>query len=84
MVMISAEEARGNIGKLWEAALQEPVMVESASQPIAVVLSPAEFQRLSAPRHPRQAGCGKHLLAGVDVNALLNTPIEDDFAGYLP
>ncbi len=35
-------------------------------------------------RPPRQFGAGRHLLAGVDVNELLPTPIDDMFADYMP
>ncbi len=83
MITMSATDARNNIGRLWDAATEEPVLIESAGKPIAVVLSPAEFQKLTRQRRPRQAGCGKRLLANINVDALLNTPIEDAFAEYL-
>jgi len=35
-------------------------------------------------RPPRQFGAGRHLLAGIDVNELLATPIDDMFADYMP
>lgn len=82
MTTISATEARNNIGKLWETAAQEPVTVLSAGKPIAVVLSPDEYDKMTARRKPR-AGFAKHLLSGVDVRALLDTPIDDVFEGYL-
>ncbi len=37
-------------------------------------------------RHPRQFGAGRHLLsgAGIDVDKLMATPIDDVFAEYMP
>lgn len=35
-------------------------------------------------RQPREFGAGRHLLAGVDIDALLATPIDDMFADYMP
>lgn len=88
MATISETEARSNIGKLWRTAAQGPVTVESAGRPIAVVLSPEEYDRISARRpartpQPRQAGTGKSLLAGVDINALLAVDIAELFEGPL-
>ena len=86
MVKMSATEARDKIGKLWEIAAKEPVTVESAGKPIAVVLSPEAYDRLANRRHPRHAGCGRHLLsgAGINVNELLATSVEDTFSDYMP
>ena len=33
---------------------------------------------------PRQFGCGRHLLAGIDVDELLAVPIDDIFSEYMP
>ncbi len=82
MVTINATEARNNIGKLWDRAAKEPVTVLSAGQAVAVVLSPAEFERLTARRRGAKAGFAKHLFEGVDLNALLNTSIDDVFEDY--
>ena len=35
-------------------------------------------------RRSREFGGGRHLLAGVDIEALLATPIEDMFSEYVP
>ncbi len=37
-------------------------------------------------RQPREFGCARHLLsgAGIDVDALMATPIDDMFADYMP
>ncbi len=35
-------------------------------------------------RKPREFGAGRHLLEGVDIEALLATPIDDMFADYMP
>ena len=83
MVTMNASDARNNIGKLWDAASREPVTVESAGKPIAVVLSPEEYDKLKGRRHRRQAGTMRHLFEGVDVNALLATPIDDVFSEYM-
>lgn len=40
-------------------------------------------QDLAAVRPPRQFGCGRHLLAGIDVDELLAVPIDDVFAEYM-
>ena len=82
MTTISATEARNNIGKLWSEAANGPVTVLSAGQPVAVVLSPAEFNKLTARQSGIKAGFGKHLFPGVDMNALLETNIDDVFEDY--
>ncbi|MGI4789030.1 MAG: type II toxin-antitoxin system Phd/YefM family antitoxin [Janthinobacterium lividum] len=61
MITISATEARNNIGKLWTEAANGPVTVLSAGQAVAVVLSPAEFAKLTARQSGIKAGFGKHL-----------------------
>ncbi len=35
-------------------------------------------------RQPREFGVGRHLLADVDIDALLATPIDDMFSEYMP
>lgn len=82
MTTISATEARNNIGKLWTEVANGPVTVLSAGQPVAVVLSPAEFNELTARQRGIQAGFAKHLFPGVDMNALLETNIDDVFEDY--
>ena len=82
MTTITATEARNNSGKLWREATNEPVTVLSAGQAVAVVLSPAEFAKLTARRHGAKAGFAKHLFTGVDLNALLETRVDDVFEGY--
>jgi len=80
---MNATEARNNIGKLWETAADEPVTIESAGKPIAIVLSPDAYEKLISPRRPRKAGTMKRMFEGVDVNALLDTPIDDVFKDYM-
>lgn len=82
MTTITATEARNNIGKLWSRAAGEPVTVLSAGQAVAVVLSPAEFARLTAKQHGVKAGFAKHLFEGIDVDALLDTDISEVFEEY--
>jgi len=84
MVTMKAAEARNNIASLWEKAAEQPVMIESAGKPIAVVLSVEAYNQLTSARPPRQFGAGRHLLADVDIDALLATPIDDMFADYMP
>lgn len=86
MVTMKATDARNNIGSLWEKATEQPVMIESAGKPIAVVLSVEAYSRLAAARLPRQFGCGRHLLsgAGINVNDLLATPVDEAFSEYMP
>ena len=43
-----------------------------------------EYSPLAKARQPREFGAGRHLLADVDVNALLAIPIDDMFADYMP
>ena len=82
MTTISATEARNNIGRLWSEAANGPVTVLSAGQPVAVVLSPAEFDKLTARKRGVRAGFAKHLFPGTDMNALLETNIDDVFEDY--
>ena len=82
MTTISATEARNNTGRLWAEAANGPVVVSSAGQPVAVVLSPAEFAKLTARKSGIKAGFAKHLFPGVDMNAFLDTNIDDVFEDY--
>ena len=82
MTIINGMELRDKIETLWTEAANGPVTVLSAGQPVAVVLSPAEFARLTARKRGVKAGFGKHLFPGVDMNALLETNIDDVFADY--
>jgi len=82
VVTINAAEAHEDIEKLWSQAAQEPVTVLSAGQAVAVVLSPTEFERLTAQRRGAKAGFAKHLFNGVDLNALLETSLDDVFEEY--
>ena len=82
MVTITATQIHDDLRQLWDTVQDGPVTVESAGQPVAVVLSPAEYARLTGQTLPRRAGAGKHLLAGVDVDALLNVDLTDTFAEY--
>lgn len=82
MKTISVTEAASNTGRLWSAAQNGPITILSGGQPVAVVLSPAEFAKLIARKRGIKAGFGKHLFPGVDMNALLETNIDDVFAEY--
>ena len=82
MTTINAAEVQNNIGNLWSEAENGPVTVLNAGQPVAVVLSPAEFAKLTARKRGVKAGFAKHLFPGVDMNALLDTNIDEVFAEY--
>ena len=84
MVTISATDARNNIGKLWETASREAVTVASAGKPIAVVISPEEYAKLTGQQSRIVAGFAKDLLKDVDVAALLAVPIDSAFSDYEP
>jgi len=84
MLTMSATQARNNIGKLWETASHEPVTIESAGKPVAVVLSPQEYDKLNQRMEPRRIGFAKDLLQGIDVDEWLAIPIDDMFADYMP
>ena len=82
MVTMSATEARNSIGKRWDKAAAGPVTIVSAGKTVAVVLSPAEFEKLTARRRGAKAGFAKHLFPDVDMNALLETSLDDVFGEY--
>lgn len=44
---ISATDLKNRLGQYLEAAIKEPVIVEKSGRPMSVVISYAEFQRLS-------------------------------------
>jgi prevent-host-death family protein len=80
--LINASEARNNIGKLWSSAASGPVTIMSAGKPIAVVLSPSEYEKLTARRGGAKAGFAAHLFPGTDLNAVLDTDINTVFEDY--
>ena len=46
MQVVSNDAGKINVGELIEAARREPVTVVQNGEPVAVVLSPSEFDRL--------------------------------------
>lgn len=48
------------------------------------LLPQSEAEPPAQARKPREFGAGRHLLEGVDIEALLATPIDDMFADYMP
>ena len=54
-----------------------PVFIQKAGRDVAVLLSKAKYDRLTnrQTRRPRRRGFAKHLFEGIDVDALLATPI---------
>ena len=84
MVDITATQARNNIGKLWTMARSEPVTIESAGKPIAVVIGPEEYAKMnSRPRKERQLGTMKDKFEGVDIDARLDISVDEQFADYV-
>ena len=59
MATMTATAARNNIRKLWNMAATEPVTIVRAGKPIAVVVSPEEYARLTGQVSPRQGGLAK-------------------------
>ena len=84
MTTINATTPRNHIRELWRAAAVEPVTVERAGKPIAVVLSPDEYARLVNQSHLRKGGFGRDILAGINIDALMETPLDESFAGCVP
>ncbi len=82
MITLKASQVHDDLKQLWDTTQDGPVMVESAGEPVAVVLSPTKYSRLIGQAAPRRAGAGKHLFAGVDVDALLAVDLTDSFAEY--
>lgn len=46
MKTVSSTEIKNRLGQYLESAIAEPVVVEKAGRPVAVVISYAEYQRL--------------------------------------
>ena len=82
MVNLNTTETHNDVEELWSKAVKKPVTVLSAGQAVAVVLSPAEFEKFTARRRGAKAGFARHLFGGIDLNALLDTGIDDVFEGY--
>jgi prevent-host-death family protein len=82
MMTLTATEANNNLEELWRKAATEPVIILRDGQPLAVVLSPAKFAGLMARRTGAKAGFAKHLYPNMDMNALLDTNLDDVFGEY--
>lgn len=65
-------------------SLSVPEKLALARLIIDEVVSQSQPEAPNQARLPREFGAGRHLLADVDVDALLATPIDDMFAGYMP
>ena len=56
MKTISAKDAKNGFGRLIDAALAEPVVVEKHGRAVVVVLSIEEYERLKTSGHTEIAG----------------------------
>lgn len=75
MQTVKATFVRNHIAETWELARQGPIAVENHGETEFIILTKADFEKLTNERKPRQAGYAKHLFEGIDVNELLATPI---------
>jgi PHD/YefM family antitoxin component YafN of YafNO toxin-antitoxin module len=73
MKAVNATFVRNHIAETWQLARNEPVAVENHGETEFVIVSYAEYKRMTAERAARQAGYARRLFEGVD--ALLATPI---------
>lgn len=55
MKTMSAKDAKNGFGKLIDTALGEPVTIEKHGRAVIVVLSVAQYQRLSAATIPHSS-----------------------------
>jgi len=75
METVKATFVRNHFAETWELARKGPIGVENHGETELVILTLADYEKLTEGRKPRQAGYAKHLFEGVDVDALLATPI---------
>ncbi|MGO8674208.1 MAG: type II toxin-antitoxin system Phd/YefM family antitoxin [Capsulimonadaceae bacterium] len=76
MKTIDAAAVKNPLADIGEMARIEPVTVLSHGEPIAIILSPQEYERLTGTRvRPRQGGFMKELFAGVDWDEVLAQPV---------
>ena len=83
MKSVNASFVRTHIAETWEMARKEPVAVENCGKTEFVIITSTEYVKLNGKRKPRPAGYAKHLFAGIDVDALLATPIPG-IEEYMP
>lgn len=65
-------------------SLSVPEKLTLARLIIDEVVPQSQPEASNQARQPRQFGGARHLLADVDIEDLLATPIEDMFADYMP
>ena len=85
MTSITATYAKNNIGEVWEMAKNEPVEVLSNGTPVAVIVSPEQFEALSTRSRlgrPRRFGWFQDAARNFDSEAFLNTDISEVFSEY--
>jgi prevent-host-death family protein len=87
MHIVSSTDAKRNLGSLLEEVQSgEIVEIEVFGKPKAVLMSAEQFEEIKPHlkmKRKREFGAWKDILAGVDVNALLATPIEG-LEEYMP
>jgi prevent-host-death family protein len=83
MKTLKATFVRNHIAEAWEMARTEPITIENHGSPEFVLMSVSEYEKLAQKRKPRQPGFAKHIFEGVDIDALLATPIPG-LEEYMP
>ena len=83
MQTVTATFVRNKIADAWEMARSGPLAIENHGEVEFVILSAADYDKLTHGRKPRQAGYARHLFEGVDVDALLATPVPG-LEEYMP
>jgi len=79
MATITATFAKNNIGELWKMSKDGPVVVKQKGVPVAVVLSPKQFEEItgrSVLGRRRNLGMLAKKAGDFDSDAFLNTDIS--------
>jgi len=69
---LSAEEKLAIARLIMDEVVPDPAPEPGVKHPGLTTTAPSQF------------GCGRHLLAGIDVDELLAVPIDDAFSEYMP
>jgi len=87
MASVTTTYAKENIDKLWEMSKDGPVVVNSNGVPVAVVLSPKQFEELtnrSLLGHRRNLAALSEKTGEFDSDAYLSTDLSEVFSEYMP